>query len=227
MDLVTLKQINNLFWLGRYAARVDLTLEFLGRAYDRMIDGGEFDYKAFCHWVRIPCPYLNSREFWRRYPFDKKLPSSLAAAADTMLGNGMVLRDKIGSETLSYLQMAVYALDKTSVEHSPRLGFQKVRDCLLAFAGSAENNINERPVRDYLKSGVVVERLSLVLSLGATDRVVRREVSRLLVVAGRIRGTNQEARSILEEQHNTLIATGRLSISRESLRDVAEHLFDI
>lgn len=53
------------------------------------------------------------------YLFNKDNPDSVRAAAEMMIGNGIVLRDTISSKTLSYLQMAVYALDLAAESKSP------------------------------------------------------------------------------------------------------------
>ena len=91
---LSITKISHLFWLGRYTARVDTTLRYLAGWYDTMLDGKPIDYRGFCQSLDIPCPYTNPHNFMRSYIFDKKNPDSIRAAAESMLGNGMVLRQR-------------------------------------------------------------------------------------------------------------------------------------
>ena len=112
MDYISVTKTNRLFWLGRYYERVSLTLRFIMERYDEMIDSDSFDYHKYCYDLGIPDIYSSPEDFFQRYIFDPTDDFSIRKSADTMLGNGMVLRETIGSPTLSYLQMAVYALEE-------------------------------------------------------------------------------------------------------------------
>ena len=44
---LTLKQVDSIYWLGRYTERVMTTLKFLMNMYDSNIDS-YFDYEKYC-----------------------------------------------------------------------------------------------------------------------------------------------------------------------------------
>ncbi len=225
---LSITKISHLFWLGRYAARVDATLRYLAGWYDTMLDGKPIDYQGFCQNLDIPCPYTNSRNFMRSYIFDKKNPDSLRSAVESMLGNGIMLRENIGSDTLSYLQMAVYAMDSASASTNPRLEFQKVCDLVMAFAGSCDTYIEHPGIRDMIKCGSGVERISLYLSFGYPDEHLRMAVHELMTYTDRLSlfvSMNLNALSILQIQKHILDQGCGMTISRHGMKYAAESLF--
>ena len=106
MDTITLSKQNRLFWLGRYSERAYSSIQIMMEDYDNLIDGAGMDYRLFCSKMGSPCVYDGGEDFCRRYLFDSQSPYSVWASVEAMLGNGMVLRETIGSPTLAYLQMA-------------------------------------------------------------------------------------------------------------------------
>ena len=50
--------------------------------------------------------------------------------------NAIVLRESIGSETLAYIQLAIYEMNKAAQSRAPMIELQKVNDNLLAFYGT-------------------------------------------------------------------------------------------
>ena len=181
MGTVTLSKQNRLFWLGRYTERVYTTIQFLSELYDQIIDGTEVDYPAICRRLGIPCPYTGSEDFFRRYLFDRTDPGSVISGVDSMLGNGMVLRETISTPTLAYLQMASSAMELAEKSDSPRLELQWVQDDIMAFRGSFDDSVDTETARNITKCGSSVERISLMLRLGtAEDAVLRRELQKLL-----------------------------------------------
>ncbi len=180
MDTMSVSKASRLFWLGRYYERVATTLAYLWRWYDKMIDGGPIDYAAFCSALEIPCPYESAKDFMGQYVFDGKNPDSLRAAADAMLGNGMMLRGTIGSRTLAYLELAVGAFENGKDSMNPTLPLQRVIDCIMAFRGSYDDCIDDENVRNIIKCGAGVERLSLYLRLGWRTEFLQPEMGKLL-----------------------------------------------
>ncbi len=179
MGTMSVNKMSRLFWLGRYYERVATTLSYLWRWYDRMIDGAPIDYADFCSALEIPCAYESAEEFMRAYVFDRDNPESLRAAADAMLGNGMVLRETIGSRTLAYLELAVNALESGRDSVNPTLPLQRAIDCIMAFRGSYDDCIDDENVRNIIKCGAGVERLSLYLRLGWRTEAVSSELAKL------------------------------------------------
>ena len=110
MDTVTLSKQNRLFWLGRYASRTYVTVRYMMKQLDTLIDEKPVAYEDFCRRMGIPCTYKDSEDFCRKYLFDSTDPCSVSSCVEAMLGNGMTLRETITSPTLAYLQMAQSAM---------------------------------------------------------------------------------------------------------------------
>ena len=128
MDFISLSKTNRLFWLGRYYERVSLSIRHMMGAYDAMIDTNTFDYAEYCRQIGICNKYESVEDFFQHYIFDAHDPDSIRSAAEQMLGNGMVLRETIGSSTLAYLQMAVYTLDEGAEDEVIGLKLLQVLD---------------------------------------------------------------------------------------------------
>lgn len=75
--------------------------------------------------------------------------------------NAIVLREEIGSESLSHIQLAIYEMQKAGMSEAPMLEFQKVLDNLMAFWGIVDDEIASENVRNILKVGKRVERIDL------------------------------------------------------------------
>jgi hypothetical protein len=114
------------------------------------------------------------------YVFDKNNPDSLRTVADAMLGNGMVLREVIGSRTLAYLELAVMGMKSAEESDSPTLPLQRVIDFIMAFRGSYDDMIDDENVRNIIKCAAGVERLSLYLRLGWHLDSVKSEIGKLM-----------------------------------------------
>ena len=93
--------------------------------------------------------------------------------------NAIVLREEIGSEALSYIQLAIYDMNKARVSRAPLLEIQRVVDNILAFWGVADDSIDSRQVRSLIKTGKRIERIDLYARLGADRSELEREISRL------------------------------------------------
>lgn len=180
MDRMSASKAYRLFWLGRYYERVATTLTYLWSWYDRIIDGESPDYAVFCNALDISCNYETAEEFMQDYVFDGQNPESLRTAAGIMLGNGMMLRETIGSRTLSYLELAVNAMESGVGSNTPTLPLQRTIDYIMAFRGCYDDCIEDRNVRNILKCGAGIERLSLFLRLGWRLEHVFMETERLL-----------------------------------------------
>lgn len=181
MDYISVTKTNRLFWLGRYYERVSLTLRFIMERYDETIDTDNFDYHKYCYDLGIPDIYKDTDDFFERYIFDIEDDFSIRKSADTLLGNGMVLRETIGSPTLSYLQMAVYALDEMSTKQIPMgLGLQNVIDNIMAFRGSYDDFIDDDSIRNTIKCGASVERISFCLRVGYMEESTSLELYKLM-----------------------------------------------
>ncbi|MGN0955200.1 alpha-E domain-containing protein [Dialister sp.] len=222
MGTLTLKQINRLFWLGRYSERLDTTLRYMMDYYDSMIDGTPAPYDSFCRMLSIPNVYKNEETFWHDYLFDPGNPDSMAAAADRMLDNGVMLRETIGTETFSYIQMAVNNLHKASSSTGPQVELQSVLDDIMAFRGSFDDYINDESIVMVIKVGTLLERVSLYLRLDYPDHKVLLEMKKLM---NRLSLTPVRTRSACLAEMLSVSSSGLLPSDRSGLIKAAEDLF--
>ena len=183
MGIISLEQTDGLYWRGRYSERVYTTIRLYSRSYDRMLDENAGGYEEFCRDLDIPNIYQSSEDFKTRYPFDKEDPNSIMSNLLRAYDNAIVLRETIGSETLSYIQLAIYEMNKAEKSQAPLIEMQKVMDNILAFWGIADDIMEDENSRNIIKVGKRVERIDLYGRLHQPRENLVREVSRL---AGRI-----------------------------------------
>lgn len=183
MGVISIEQTDRLFWLGRYTERVYTTIRLFSEKVDEMLDGQPGRYGEFCRDLDIPNIYVSDEDFQYRYAFDKEDENSIFCNLDRAYDNAIVLRESIGSETLSYIQLAIYEMRKAEKSVAPLLELQKVQDNILAFWGIADDVIDSENVRNIIKVGKRVERIDLFARLKQPKVDMIREVQRL---AGRI-----------------------------------------
>lgn len=221
MGTVSLSKQNRLFWLGRYSERVYTCIQIMQAQYDRLIDGESMDYQAFCQGMGIPCPYVDGDDFCSRYLFDTQDINSIISSVEAMLGNGMVLRETITTPTLAYLQMARNAMVQAAGSSSPGIQLQWVLDDIMAFRGSFDDSVDGERTRNITKSGVLVERISLLLRVNWHEERLERELTKLL---NRLYKTNlplnQDAVDVLCRH-----AMGKEHTNRLTLLKSVEELF--
>lgn len=187
MGIISVENSDRLFWLGRYSERVYTTIGLFMKSFDAMIDLKNNQYEEFCRRLDIPCIYNSKDEFVKRYCFDNSDPNSIYANLQRAYDNAIVLREEIGSQTLSYIQLAVYEMNRAVASDAPLVFLQKVQDNLVAFWGQADDSIENQLVRNDIKIGKRVERLDLYARLHMNETAMSREIHRL---AGRIAATS-------------------------------------
>lgn len=180
MGIISVEQADHLFWLGRYTERVYTTLRLYFPSFDSMIDETADSYQAFCASIDIPNIYSSKEDFLRRYPFDAENPDSIIANLGRAYDNAVVLRESIGSEALSYIQLAVYDMNKAAVSNSPLIELQDLVDHILSFWGIADDQIDSEQVRNMIKAGKRIERIDLYARLKASREELIREVCRMV-----------------------------------------------
>ena len=180
MGIVSREQVDRLYWLGRYTERVYTTLKMYARSFDLMIDELSESYPQYCQMVDIPNIYSDKEDFMKRYPFDADNPDSIISTLNRVYDNAIVLRDGIGSEGLSYIQLAIYAMNKAKVSASPLIEMQKVIDNILSFWGIADDQIDSIQIRNLIKAGKRIERVDMYARLGVDRNELIREVYRLV-----------------------------------------------
>ncbi|MGN0642347.1 MAG: alpha-E domain-containing protein [Huintestinicola sp.] len=162
MGAISIETSSSLYWLGRYTERVFTTLNSFFRYYDKMLDGGpEISYQTYLNWLSIPDIYGSTERFFDCYLFDKENPDSIRSNFERALGNGTVVREKIKTPSLSYLQLALDSFKKCRGTEKVRYDLLPVRDRIYAFWGSVESNMTDIEARDILMFGQAVERMDL------------------------------------------------------------------
>lgn len=179
MGIISLEQKDSILWLGRYTERVYTTIKFFAPYYDRMIDSPEDMHQDFCAKLEIPDIYENRQDFLRRYCYDSSNPDSIASNLLRAYDNAIVLREMLGTETLCYVQLAYYEMQRAAVSDAPMMELQKVMDNIVAFWGSADDSIDDVQVRDILVTGRRIERVDLYARLRVGREEIRRFVMRL------------------------------------------------
>lgn len=179
MGIISLEQKDSILWLGRYTERVYTTIRFFSQYYDKMIDGPEDIHQEFCGQLEIPDIYTDKEDFLRRYCYDAENPDSIASNLQRAYDNAIVLREMLGTETLCYVQLALYEMQRAAVSDAPMMELQKVMDNIVAFWGSADDSIDDVQVRDILVTGRRIERVDLYARLRVGRDEMRRFVMRL------------------------------------------------
>mgnify|MGYP003292678808 CR=1 FL=1 len=180
MGIISVEQADRLYWLGRYTERVYTTLSMYQKNFDVLIDGIASYYEKFCKSIDIPNIYEDKKDFLKRYPFDPTNTDSIISNLNRAYDNAIVLRESIGSEALSFIQLAIYDMNKASNSKSPIVELQKVTDNLLAFYGTVDDQIDSENVRNIIKAGKRIERIDLYARLGVSGKELRREVNRMI-----------------------------------------------
>ena len=179
MGIISLNKASRLYWLGRYTERVYTGLKKAKPIYDATVDGGEADFADYCRRLGIPGGYADTADFCNRYFFDRTNPNSLTASLVYAYDNAVVLRDTLTTVTLSYIQLAMSAMEKASHSDTPGVPLQWVLDDILAFRGSCEESIRDEETRNIIRLGTSVERVDLYLRLGEEPERTRQEFERL------------------------------------------------
>ncbi len=175
MGIISLEKQDHLFWLGRYCERAYTTIHTFLLGYDRMLDDDSTDYKSICKILDIPDIYKDEADFIKTYVYDGNDVNSIFSNLKRAYDNAIVLRDEISSVSLSYIQMALDAMEEYSKEPFSLLQLQRILDLLLAFWGSVDVYVFSDNSRDIIKGGRSLERLDLCIRLGYPAKRLTRE----------------------------------------------------
>ena len=180
MGIISVEKVDHLYWLGRYTERVYTTLKIYSESFDRMIDESEDSYQKYCDSLDIPNIYESKEDFLKRYPFDISVPDSIISNLNRAYDNAIVLRETIGSEALSYIQLSIYAMNNASVSDAPLIDLQQIMDDLLSFWGLVDDQIDSDQIRNIIKAGKRIERIDLYARLEVEKPRLVREVRRMI-----------------------------------------------
>ncbi len=175
---VSVIQTDRLFWLGRYLERVYTTFRLYFKEFDKLIDTG-VSFHDFCLLLDIEDVYTSSEDFLKRYAFSTDLKDSLLSNLLRAHDNAIVLREEIGSDALSYVELAIYTMRKAAVSDAPMFELHALLDYLMAFWGITDDQIESENVRNILKVGKRVERIDLFARMKEERSKLQREVHRL------------------------------------------------
>ena len=168
MGIISVEHTDRLLWLGRYSERVYTTLKIFASYFDSMIDLNVEEFERFCVSQDIPDIYSSVDDFTQQFCFGEDDPNSIYSNLMRAYDNAIVLREEIGSETLAYIQLAVYAMNRAKASDAPLVTLQRVMDNIVAFWGKADDAIDKR-----------IERIDIYSRLKHGGSDLRREVKRL------------------------------------------------
>ena len=180
MGIISIEQVDHLYWLGRYTERVYTTLRIFARSFDQLIEEGDAVFQNYCESLDIPNTYTSKEDFLRRYPFDESISDSIVSNLNRAYDNAIVLRETIGSDALSYIQLSIYAMNNAARSNSPLIELQQVMDDLLSFWGIVDDQIDDEQIRNIIKAGKRIERIDLYARLELDKRRLEREVHRMI-----------------------------------------------
>lgn len=180
MGIISIEQVDHLYWLGRYTERVYTTLRIFARSFDQLIEEGDVVFQNYCESLDIPNTYTSKEDFLRRYPFDESISDSIVSNLNRAYDNAIVLRETIGSDALSYIQLSIYAMNNAARSNSPLIELQQVMDDLLSFWGIVDDQIDDEQIRNIIKAGKRIERIDLYARLELDKRRLEREVHRMI-----------------------------------------------
>lgn len=173
MDIIAVDRLNNLIWLGRYSERVYTTIKTFFKGYDKMLDDPYF-YITYCDHFQIPNIYKNQRDFIERYVLDDSDPNSIISNLYRAYDNCIVLRNEIGTETVTYLEVALNNLKDIQDFDSFMLELQTVVDYILAFWACLSDIVEKYEVKTIVKLGRRIERLDLYLRLRKNQTEIKK-----------------------------------------------------
>ncbi len=194
-------------------------MRLFAQTYDVMLDMDVKRYEEFCEKLDIPNIYNSKYDFCMRYCFDKNDVNSIFSNLIRAYDNAIVLREQLSSETLSYIQLAIYDMEKASMAKAPLVALQKVIDDVMAFWGMVDDATYNKNARNIIKTGKHIERLSLYARLHSDQELIFREIERLIGRLGRtkLRYEQKSLENILELTSQTKADYGKIIFEVEHL----------
>ncbi|MFR9669212.1 MAG: alpha-E domain-containing protein [Rikenellaceae bacterium] len=163
-NVITADKANKLYWLGRYAERVYITLHLLRRYYDKVIDGDISDLTEYYTLLGVDCSgYTQENEALQLSQlYDRDNICSIITSLDMCKDNAIVLRRDITSESLSYIQMSHALIEECSESGEKNITrLQLITDYMLALFGSIDERVFDKRIRRFIKIGKLIENLDL------------------------------------------------------------------
>ncbi len=178
MGTISLEHSDRLYWLGRYTERFFTTLKALGKVYDSMLEE-KHGYQDYLECFGLADTYSDSRDFIRSFLFDTENPNSAAFSLERAYDNGIVLREEISTDSLSFLQMAKDTLKRAEQSGNVRMSLLPLEDILYSFWGCINEHIYDDEIRNIIYIGKTIERLDMYIRLKYPFDAVEKEFIRL------------------------------------------------
>ncbi len=185
MGTISLEHSDRLYWLGRYTERFFTTIKALGHQFDKMI-GTAHSYTDYLDCFGLPDIYSDNRDFIRSLLFDENNAHSAAYSLERAYDNGIVLREEISTDSLSFLQMAKDTLSRAGQSDNVRLALLPLEDIIYSFWGCVNEHIFDDEIRNIIYIGKTVERLDLYMRLKYPFAIVEKEFIRLMKNLNRV-----------------------------------------
>ena len=130
------------------------------------------------HFKIIRQRWIN-KDFIRSLLFDENNALSAAYSLERAYDNGIVLREEISTDSLSFLQMAKDTLTKAGKSDNVRLALLPLEDIIYSFWGSINEHIFDDEIRNIIYIGKTLERLDLYIRMKYPFDIVEKEFVRL------------------------------------------------
>ncbi|MCD7730318.1 MAG: alpha-E domain-containing protein [Oscillospiraceae bacterium] len=229
MGTISLEHGDRLYWLGRYAERVFTTLKSLERLYDKVIDRDPSHYIKYLECFGLTDIFGDCDSFMHDFIYDKNNSYSVAYSLERAYDNGIVLREEISTEALSFIQIAMDKLDSShNSDKSLCVSMLPIEDTLFGFWGCIHDYVYDEEIKDIILCGKSVERLELYIRLKYRTELINLEFERLCDILRRIpKNTpyryNTEQLSILVEIIGGVGCKGKESEALSALARLFEH----
>ncbi len=163
-NVITADKANRLYWLGRYAERVYISLHLLRRYYDKVIDGDIANLQEYYDLLGVDTSdeEIDDELFQLAQLYSPANSCSIYSSIYSANDNGIVLRRDITSESLSYIQMSMALITECGFRGQKNITLlQPVTDYMLAFFGSIDERVFDKRIRKFLKCGRFLENVDL------------------------------------------------------------------
>ncbi|MGN0632277.1 MAG: alpha-E domain-containing protein [Oscillospiraceae bacterium] len=193
MGTISIEHGDRLFWLGRYSERAFMTIRSLIRLHDKVIDKDRAHYVKYLECFGLSDTYGSGEEFFDSFVFDASNCNSVAFSLEKAYDNGIVLREEISTEALSFLQLAMDTLS-ASREKNTSLGVTllPVEDIIFSFFGCIHEYVYDEEIKNIILCGKDIERLSLLIRLKYNPELIEKEYARLCTALARSKSYNKE-----------------------------------
>ncbi|MBP5431492.1 MAG: alpha-E domain-containing protein [Ruminococcus sp.] len=185
MTTISKEHSDRLYWLGRYTERAFTSLRTIQKLYDKMID----DRRGYTNYLKcfgLNDTYGSNDTFMRSFLYDDCNVNSVAYSLERAYDNGIVLREEISTEALSFLQLAKDSLGKSGMSANTRLSLMPLEDLLFGFWGCINEHIYDDEIRNIIYIGKTVERLDLYIRMKYPYDIAEKEYIRLLKNLNRV-----------------------------------------